>query len=155
LTSRKVVMGSFVLIVLAIGGLWLIDPDAFPITGPTTEAETPGPAADAAPPLSEAERLARLQRSLDSDRKYLERLNDQFKDPKSEYKLAEKCFQAVDAELRKARQAVQELKDAGKANEALGKSESLKDLQTRWQQNRDRFDLAIKEHRTLQENIAA
>jgi small conductance mechanosensitive channel len=157
LTSRKVVMGSFALIVLAVGGLWLIDPDAFPFTGPTTEAETAGPtaAADAGPPLSEAERIARLQRSLDSDRKYLERLKTQFKDPDSEYNKAEKRFQAIDAELRKARQTIQELKDAGKVNEALAQSESLKDLQTRWQQNRDRFDLAIKEHKTLQENIAA
>ncbi len=40
-------------------------------------------------------------------------------------------------------------------DEVLARAGSLKELQTRWQQNRDRFNLAIEEHKTLQESIAA
>ncbi|HEY7154817.1 MAG TPA: mechanosensitive ion channel domain-containing protein [Gemmataceae bacterium] len=157
LTSRKVVVGTFVVLVLAAGGLWLVDPDAFPILGPITQAETPDPAtdADAGPSLSAAERIARLQKSIDDNRKYLDRLQAELKDPNSEFKRAEKRFQTVDEQLQQARQEIQGLKDAGKTNEALARAESLKELQTNWQQNRERFDLAIKERKALQENSAA
>ncbi len=85
LTSRKLVLGLLAGIALAVGALWLVDPDGFPIKGPTTQAEQPGstPAAgtDAGPALSEAERIARLQRTIDEDRKYLDSLNAQLKIP--------------------------------------------------------------------------
>lgn len=159
LTSRKMVLGSLVLTVLAVGGLWLIDPDAFPIVGPTSEAEQPNAASarerDAGPPPSEAERIAHLQHAIETSRKYLDSLNTQLKDPKSEYNRAEKRFQAVDTEREQARQAIQDLKAAGKLAEAAAREAALKELEERWQQDRDRFNLAIKERKTLQENIAA
>jgi small conductance mechanosensitive channel len=157
LTSRKLVVVTFAVLVLAAGGLWLVDPDAFPILGPITQAETPEPAAsaDTEPRLSAAEHIARLQESLDANRKYLDRLQAEFNDPNSEFKRAEKRFQTVDGQLQQARQEIQGLKDAGKTNEALARADSLKELQTNWQQSRERFDLAIKEHKALQENIAA
>ena len=155
LTSRKALLGSFAVLILAVGGLWLVDPDAFPIKGPETQADTPSPAADAGPPLSAAERIARLQESLDANRKYLGNLKTELNDPNSEYKRAEKRFQAVDAEMQQERQAIQALKDAGKTTEALARAGALTELQSRWQQNRERFDLAIKERKALQENIGA
>ena len=159
LLSRKAVLGSLILIVLALGGLWLIDPDAFPIVGPISEAEQPDPSSagdrDAGPPASQAERIAHLQHAIETSRKYLDGLNAQLKDPNSEYNRAEKLFKAVDAEREQARQALQELKAAGRLAEAAAREASLKDLEERWQQNRDRFNLAIKERKTLQENIAA
>jgi len=152
-------MGSLIAILLAGGGFWLADPDGFPIVGPATVARPTGPAPvagdDAGPPLSEAERIARLQRSLDADRKYLDSLNVQLKDPKSEYHKAENRFQKVDAELQEVHQAIQQLKDAGKEDEATARAASIDDLALRWQQNRDRFDLAIKERKTLEESIVA
>jgi small conductance mechanosensitive channel len=158
LTSKKIVIGSLVAFGLAVGIMWLVDPEAFPIKGPISEAEQPDltPAgADAGPPLSEAERIARLQRSIDTDRKYLDSLNVQLKDPNSEYNRAEKWFQKVDAEREETRQAIADLKSAGKLAEATAREMSSKDLEQRWQQIRDRFNLAIKEHKTLQESIDA
>ncbi len=158
LTFKKIVMGCLVAFGLAVGVMWLVDPDAFPIKGPISEAEQPGstPAgADAGPPLSEAERIGRLQRSIDTDRKYFASLNAQFKDPGSEYNRAEKWFQKVDAEREETRQAIADLKSAGKLAEATARETSSKDLEQRWQQARDRFNLAIKEHKTLQESVDA
>jgi small conductance mechanosensitive channel len=152
-------MGSLIAIVLVGGGLWLADPDAFPVLGPATVAQQApqGPAVDpdSGPPMTEAERIARLQRSLDADRKYLDSLTAQLKDPNSEYCRAEKRFQKIDAELQEAKQNVQQLKEAGKADEAAAQLAAQTDLETRWQQTRDRFNLAIKEHKTIEASIAA
>ncbi|HWG46045.1 MAG TPA: mechanosensitive ion channel domain-containing protein [Gemmataceae bacterium] len=155
LTSRKLVMGALAGVALVIGAMWLIDPEAFPIKGPTSEAEQPGETADAGPPLSAAERIAHLQHDIEEDRQYLDKFTAQLKAPDNEYNRAEKRFQKVDEDLQQARQAIQQLKDAGKAEEALARAGSLKDLQASWQRNRDRFNLAIKEHKTLQQSIAA
>jgi moderate conductance mechanosensitive channel len=157
LTSRRIIFASFGILVLALGGLWLLDPDAFP-TGSVTEAEPPQPAlpteyGGTAP--SDAERIARLQRSIDGQRKYLDKLNTQLNDPNSEYNQAEKRFQLVDAERETARHAIQDLKDAGKTVEAADRETALKDIDARWQRLRERFNLAIQEHKTLQESIVS
>ncbi|HTU94096.1 MAG TPA: mechanosensitive ion channel domain-containing protein, partial [Gemmataceae bacterium] len=106
------------------------------------------------PPPSEAERIAHLQRSIDEQRKYLEKLNGQINDPKSDYNETEKRFQSVDSEREAARQEIRDLKAAGKTVSAASEA-NLKDLDERWQQFRDRFNLAIQERKTLQESIAA
>jgi small-conductance mechanosensitive channel len=156
LTARKILFGSIGVAALILGALWLIDPDAFPI-GSTTEAEQPAaalPSEYGFPPPSEAERIARLQRSIEEQRKYLDKLNTQLQDPKSEYNKADKSFQLVDAERESARREIQSLRDAGKSDEAAAREAGLKDIEARWQRLRDRFNLAIQEHKTLQETIA-
>ncbi len=157
LTKRKILLGSLGVFVLGLGGLWLADPDAFP-TGPFTEAEQPGPALpadDGKPRLSQAERIAHLQRSVEEQRKYLAKLNAQLHDPNSDYNMAEKSFQHIDSEKEAAHQEIEDLKKAGKLAEAAARESATKELDIRWQQERDRFNLAIQEHKTLQQSIAA
>jgi small conductance mechanosensitive channel len=157
LTSRKIVLISLGVSVLALVGLWLADPDAFPV-GPLTEAEQPSPtlpADDGKPPPSQAEKIAHLQRSIEEQRKYLQKLNAQLTDPNSEYNKAEKSFQCVDAKRDEAQQTIKDLKAAGKSAEAAEREADLKEIDMIWQQERDRFNLAIQEHKTLQESVAA
>jgi small-conductance mechanosensitive channel/predicted nucleic acid-binding Zn-ribbon protein len=156
LTTRKVIFGLAGLLCLAVGGLWLIDPDAFPI-GPYTEAEPPNPvpADDGKARLSEAERIARLQRSIDTQRKYLEKLTAELNDPDNEYHKSEKSFQDVDAERQKVRREIDDLKAAGKTAEAAKRETALQEIEPRWKQEEERFNLALKEHKTLQESIDA
>jgi small-conductance mechanosensitive channel len=154
--ARKIILGALSAFVLVLIGLWLIDPDAFPV-GPTTEAEPPTPALPSEygfSPPSEAERIARLQRSIEEQRKYLEKLHTQLHDPTSEYHKAEKSFQDVDAEREKVRREIRDLKEAGKTAEAAAREATLKEIEARWQQQRDRFNLAIQERKILQESIA-
>jgi small conductance mechanosensitive channel len=158
LTGRKIVLSAAGMLFLVLGGLWLADPDAFPPFAPFTKAEQSGPAKptdDGKPKLSAAERITHLQRSIETQHKYLDKLNAQLRDPDSEYNQADKCFQDVDGEREKTRQAIESLTAAGKTAEATARQDELKDIDLRWQQNRDRFDLAIKERKTLQENIEA
>jgi small conductance mechanosensitive channel len=157
LSLHRAVLGVAGLLFLAIAGLWLADPDAFPITGPFTQAKQPS-AADSAvaePPRSEAERIARLQRSLDEQRKYLDGLSNEYHDPNSEYNKAEKHFQTIDGERDSARQAIRELTVSGKTTEAAKREAELKDIDARWQKALDRFNLALKERKTLKDSIAA
>ncbi|MGH7223341.1 MAG: mechanosensitive ion channel domain-containing protein, partial [Gemmataceae bacterium] len=156
LTFRKVILGSAGLLFLVLGGLWLADPDAFPVIGPFINAEEPAESADAGTSsTSSAEVVARLERSVQTQRKYLDDLNAKLRDPNSEYKRAEMRFQPVDVERESARRAIKELTTAGKAGEAAARQAALKEIDVRWHQNRERFDLAIKERRALEENIAA
>ncbi|HTU22125.1 MAG TPA: mechanosensitive ion channel domain-containing protein [Gemmataceae bacterium] len=157
-TFRKMVLGSTALLFLALGGLWLADPDAFPPMAPFTTAEEPdsSEAADAGTAsTTPAEAVARLQRSVEAQRKYLEDLNAQLHDPKSEFKRAEKRFQQVDDERESARAAITELKAAGKAAEAAVREAALKEIDVRWQQSRERFDLALKERKAIEQSKAA
>jgi moderate conductance mechanosensitive channel len=158
LTARNVVLGSAGVLFLAVGGIWLVDPDAFPPLASFTKAEQSGsaqPADDGKPKPSAAERIAHLQRSIDAQRKYLEKLKAQLNDPESEYNRADRRFQAVDGERKEAREAIEALKAAGKTAEADARQAALKDINLRWQQNRERFDLAINERKTLEESIDA
>lgn len=148
-TFRKWILSLAGMLLLTLGGLWLVD---------RTRAEPPAPAASADNEKSSdstAEAVARLQHSIQTQRKYLENLNARLDDPNSEFHRAEKRFERVDAEREAARKAIKELKGAGKAAEAAKREAALKEIEQRWQQNRERFDLAIKERKALQENIAA
>jgi small-conductance mechanosensitive channel len=157
LTARRIVLGSLGALVLALCVMWLIDPDAFPC-GSVSEAEPPAPVLPSeygGPPPSEAERIARLQHSIDEQRKYLEKLNTELNDPESAYSQAEKRFQVVDAEREKARKELRDLRSAGKTAEAATREAALKEIDERWQRRRDHFNLVIQDRKTLQESIAA
>jgi small conductance mechanosensitive channel len=145
-SSRILLVGAVLVLGLAGAALWLADPDFSPLRGPVTIAHGPDPSAPAGadgqgPPLSPAERIGRLQRSIDADQKYLDSLNAQLSDPNNEFHWAEKNFQKVDAERQQA------IQDKG--------ADAAKDLEARWQQARQRFNLAITERKTLQETVAA
>ncbi len=157
LAPRKMIFGSFALGLLALVALWLADPDAFP-TGPFTEAEQPKsplPSSDGKPPPTDAERIVHLRRSIDEQGKYLNGLNKELNDPKSEYHKAEEQFQRLDNERSSLRQEIDDLKASGNAAGVAQSEMKLQEIESRWKQSQERFNLALKEHRTLQQSIDA
>lgn len=102
---------------------------------------------------SDAERITRLQRTIEDDEKLLKELNAKLDDPEGEYSKAEAEFKSLDEELEAKRQELQGLKDEGKADQAAALQAEIEPLQQRWKLSKDRFDLAIQEHKTLQEQI--
>jgi small-conductance mechanosensitive channel len=124
---------------------------------PAEEARSAGPAqpGQRAPeePVSEAERISRLQRAIDEDSRRLAELKTRLEDPQSEFAKAEAEFQKLDAELEEQTRQLDRLRWAGRHDEADALEPSLEKLRERRQLSKDRFDLAIQERRALREQI--
>lgn len=120
--------------------------------GEAATQESPGPPKAGKEAPSEAEQIARLQRGIEADRKKLTELQAKLEDPQSEYTKADGGFREIDAQLEAQKKKVNELQESGQA--ATAEAAELEDLQTRWKLAKDRFDLAIRERKTLQEQIA-
>jgi moderate conductance mechanosensitive channel len=91
------------------------------------------------PKLSDAERIARLQRTHDSDQKHRAELQAELDNLEKEYRQADVDFQQLDGQLEAAR------RDSAKAPAELA---------TKWNLAKQRFELAIREKKALQASIA-
>ncbi len=103
---------------------------------------------------SEAERIARLHRLIEADAKQLADAKQRLAAPDSEYKRAEAEFREVDGRLAEKTREVDKLRKAGKKAEAGTLEKGLDSLKKQRKEARERFDLAIRERKTLQERIA-
>jgi small conductance mechanosensitive channel len=112
----------------------------------TSKAPTAPPAAK----LSDAEKIAGLRNSLDEDQKSLKKLQDQYSNPASEYEQAQKAFQEVDRQVVDKNREIQKLKEQKKDAEIEPLTAQLKSLEKPRQLAKDRFELAIKDRKSLQ-----
>jgi small conductance mechanosensitive channel len=116
-------------------------------TEPAEPAET-----NVAEPVTDAIRIARAERSLDSDRRRLEELTLQLESPKSEYRKAEAAFKELDNRYNAARDQLKQWESVG--DPRVGRAqEDFKFLHERWQLARERFDMAIEERKIIQKKI--
>jgi small-conductance mechanosensitive channel/predicted nucleic acid-binding Zn-ribbon protein len=122
----------------------------------------PAPAGKQAAPatpqetLSDAEQITRLQRTLDENEKLLSERKEKFAkldESESEYKKAQTEFNELDKQLEARKKELQKLKDEGQADQPTTLPAEVDSLQQRWKLARERFDLAIQERKTLQEQI--
>ena len=127
---------------------------------PTGDANRKQPAAQTPPPagapekLSDAELITRLQRSLEESEKRLNEIKAQLEDPQGEYAKAESEFSGLDKELEPKKKALQKLRETGNPDEVAQAEKEIENLQQRWKLAKNRFDLAITERKTLQEQVA-
>jgi moderate conductance mechanosensitive channel len=90
------------------------------------------------PRPSDAQRIARLQRTLDSDQKHLAELRAELANLEKEYQQADTDFKQLDSQLEAANR----------------KSDSPPaDLSAKWDLAKQRFELAIREHKALESSI--
>ncbi len=101
--------------------------------------------------LSDAEQIARLQRSISASQKQLEELKAQKENPESEFARAEAEFNAADKKLQLLKKS---LKDAPPEKVEELKAQ-LAAFEKTWKLSKDRFDLAIEERKTLVEQITS
>lgn len=113
----------------------------------TTERERP---ADALP--TDAEKIARLQRSVEETSRQIEEMRASLDDPGNEYRQAESAFSEIDRQIGELRAS---LADAGDAeSDAKQKLEvALAELEPKHRLAKERFDLAIRERKMLQQQI--
>lgn len=114
--------------------------------------------AKSAPPdeqLTEADKIARLQRVVDETQAQITRMREALNDPAGEYFTAEREFVALDAQLSDLIREVDRLRASGQEAEVEARTKALDDLRKRWALSRERFQLAIEERRTQSEQIEA
>ncbi|HOW73083.1 MAG TPA: mechanosensitive ion channel [Phycisphaerae bacterium] len=104
--------------------------------------------------LTDAEKIARLQRSIEDDGRLLQELRDKLNAPDSEYSKAEREFTHIDGQLEtKRKEAPQSL--TSQPQDELGSYKTeLRELEAKHKLAKDRFDLAIRERKVLQEQVA-
>jgi moderate conductance mechanosensitive channel len=104
---------------------------------------------------SDAERIARLDRSLQADEKRLSELKATLDEPDSESAEAQAAFEKLDAELIKLRKQRDQLDKYASPKEEHRLRDEIAALEKKWSLARDRFDLAIREHKAVGESINA
>ncbi|HMP03143.1 MAG TPA: mechanosensitive ion channel [Gemmatales bacterium] len=173
-------MSSFILLIAFLGlpvpGSWIDGPTATSsapratepkpqgsaTTPPKGTAATPPKATETRPqatepdrPLSDAERLTQTQRLLDQALKEIESINQELKDPESEYAKAERDFKTLDEKLTAQRRELEKLKEEGKTDEAAKVEADLANLTVEWTEARDRFNRSIAQRKITQEKQSA
>ncbi len=103
--------------------------------------------------ITDAERISRLQRTIADAQKQIDDARAKINDPKSEYKKAETEFGDLDRQVEDKKKAVQKARDERDPNVDTLANESA-DLEKRRTLARERFDLAIKERKALQDQVA-
>lgn len=105
-------------------------------------------------PLSKAEQITRLERTIDDDEKRLQELREELVDPNNEYRMAEAAFKSIDERLNTRKAELPERIKAEPDRRAELESR-LQNLEKGWALARERFDLAIQTRQTLQQQIVA
>ncbi|MGD9719615.1 MAG: mechanosensitive ion channel domain-containing protein [Pirellulales bacterium] len=175
--TRGPILTTCTLISALLGGTWWLVGDGVAPGDPSTPEErlvvavsentemTPPVPGEQQPPaaeskrkrrkLSEGERVARLQRSIETDRTELNSLRTETESPGGEFRAAEAEFKALDDRWREIRRKYYTLRREGKQQEADAWLAENKPLEQEWQTAKDRFDLAIQERKTLRDKAAA
>ncbi len=112
------------------------------------------PTETAPPAVSDAEKIARLQRAIEIDDARLKSLSEAISDPTSTYAKAESDFQKLDDELSTAKQLQQKAVEKGDSDAAKVLELQNADLTKRWNLAKERFQLEIEQRKTQQAVIA-
>lgn len=121
---------------------------------PIHQGHVPPPPEPDTEKLTDAERISKLQRGIDEAQAQLDALRTKLNDPKSEYKSAEAEFAEIDARFEESRKELAKARAEGAAD--LDPKESAHtESEKRRNLARERFDLAIRERKALQDQIVA
>lgn len=102
--------------------------------------------------LPDVERIARLQRSVQSDEQRLAELRSTVNSPTLEFQKAESEFNSLDAELNRKRKELAKLPTDSPEAEKL--KAAVEAMESEWKLAKERYALAVEERRALRENIA-
>jgi small-conductance mechanosensitive channel len=151
----KTFCGCGVLVLL--GGLACVGPTLGQQSSAKPDKKSPTSDSDRAPTgngLSEAERISRLQRSIDADQQRLDQLKSAIENPAGEYARADEAFKTLDQELADVKRELAAAQNAGRVLDVNVLRASLAELEPRWAEARTQFQLAIEERKAQQDGVA-
>ncbi len=103
---------------------------------------------------TDAEKIARLQRSIDGDTRVLQDLREKLNAPDSEYAQAEREFTSIDGHVERTSKELEQHAASQPQETQDTLQAELRALETKHKLAKDRFDLAIRERKVLQEQVA-
>ena len=106
-------------------------------------------------PVTDAERIAQLTRTIEADTKQFEEIQKEMTNPTCEFSMAEKAFNDLDKRWTDYVKALSILKNEKKDTEAKALEESNASLKQQREDAQQRFDLAIQGRKTQQELAAS
>ena len=105
--------------------------------------------------FTEADRIARLQSTIEVDQKALETLRALLEKRRVEEEAAGSRFQKLSDEVKSLTDQLQKAKDDGDQSSVMQFEEKIKTLQNELELSKEKFDLSIAVRKTSQEQIAA
>ena len=108
--------------------------------------------ADAAQP-SAAERISRLETSIEKDQKQLSQFNASLTAPDGEYAKAEAAFRTLDSQRTELQENIEALESSGRTAELEQARQDAQALEQKWRLGKERFDLAIADRKAIQESV--
>jgi small-conductance mechanosensitive channel len=139
-----------------LGIAWLLGA-VFVVASPSTAFSDQGESGRlvaAAAAVSDAERIARLERSIELDEKRLRALQAELTAPDSEYHQAEAAFRELDAERAQRQKRLQDAEESGTTEHWARLQADNAAFEKKWLLAKERFDLEIAERKAIQESIA-
>jgi small-conductance mechanosensitive channel len=120
-----------------------------------TPASNPASAKPSPAPVSTAERIATLQRSIDADAARSAELKAELDNPAGVYATAEQEFKDLDGEQERLRKELKQAEtDQDTAKEQMLQKQ-LADLKPKWEEAKRRFDLEIESRQTRKATLDA
>lgn len=104
---------------------------------------------------TDADKISRLQRSIDEGTKQVEDLRARIEAPDSEFAQAEAAFTELDKQLADRKKELESSDGKSDPAKVAASSQALEELTAKHQLAKERFDLAIRERKTLQEQLGA
>ena len=105
--------------------------------------------------ISDAQRIGRLQRSIEKDQEQLEQLRSGMKAADEEFALAGRIFNKVDERFAEAKEKLEEARTDGATEKITALTTELADRQEKLTLCKERFDLALESRKGLQQQIEA
>lgn len=99
-------------------------------------------------PISEAERIAGLQRSIDADVARVKELERELNNPQSAYNQADMQFKDLDIRLNDLRKEFKQAETDNNTAKLEEVSKKIKELEPTWEESKRRFELEIEANKT-------
>jgi small-conductance mechanosensitive channel len=148
-TSCPVFLARAMFVTLGIG-LCLVATARMAQAQSTPEPKRPAPAPSVVEEVvSDAERVARLQRTIDSDEVLLRELKSDVDNPEGQYAMSESEFKYLDGQLAQIKRDQQKLRDDGKQDEAAALHDQIEAIERKWKLSKERFAVALEERKNL------
>ncbi|GIX03989.1 MAG: hypothetical protein KatS3mg113_0995 [Planctomycetaceae bacterium] len=123
------------------------------MTQPTESTTPSSPSGGESSPPSDAERVAALQRAIETDQTRLKELQAEVDDPESPFQKLQTEFKDLDSRRDRLRRELQQAQDEGQTTRVEDLKQQLTALESKWSETKKRFELELEAQRVKRSTI--